>query len=981
MVDYRRKKIDIRSVLVPGDYRQGMLFADAFTDMQQQILDLADGTRSVAGIIRELDKPKDKILPVVRKFAHDGYLMPGDPEDVSSRCADVIAVGRFEDGIELYRYILIFKRDDTAVMSSLASLYERTAHTREAAQLYSQLATCYKKTGLLGDALLALRKAAGLQPGNFKLQEELASLCVDTGRKDEAARIWRGYSLRLAGAGEYADALKVIDAAVTRIGGNDTLFYAEAEILALMEGKGRESRVIIPEDEVSVQKTGSGSNDVSEQSAVNITDFDYDQDPVFIQNFDTESAFDENDDTREEIAESGLSEPVTEEDNEGYLFTSVSPNYDNIRINSEASSERSGISRTGGRVFMGILIAILLLLLFTGINYYYRSRMYSAVLESQGLGSLLHKSSLLEKVKISESALRVLQDNKPPFAFMFSSEYSTQLARMLQLVTETRDELLQNNVEFDKVAADWELKHTASLASRLLQYSKSEGIDTQRRVQARNLYAQWQQEQDERLRQRRDYIDVLADLQLNPETRFAAYRNLLLNYPEAFDSVYPEGIKNLTVPSRLVAEIARTRSPVTLELKGAERRDDGLWEIPVNPAAEVFIQHRGYSLGGGAESESSKMPYPLTYEQFFALEKAPVLNLKADLKFVPEAGGEFKSAKGVLLAGEAAYSLLSSVTGKILSAGRLEGSSSDTGFSTVDIMSCADWAGVLVHGRLYTGKYGADNSLALTEVPLPVGSEILAGAMVDIESGRYDGVGIIRSITDSSKGVPERPVDLIKAKDGISLWGDDAAVKRLYREISQPVVYTGKVSWYYLLVLRTGRVLLVLENGDIYKSFDIPLEPGELLAHGDVEQLAVKSESYILAGRHIMKFDFSGDPALSELWELDKGVRSSSLSAEGVITLTATGMKLRRISDGKIVMSYDAAAEIPFAPVSVAGTIYVFDGSSDRTRGKLVALDPGKKDLPKLWEYTLTQPVKLMFGGSEILYLVTQDGHILGFDR
>ncbi len=975
MADYRRKKIDMRSVLIPGDCRQGMLFADAFTDLQQRILELADGTRSVSGIVRELDKPKDKILAIVRKFVHDGYLMPADPDDLHSRCAELAAEGRLEDGIELYRYILLFKRDDTAVLSNLASLYERTAHTREAAHLYSQLAVYYKKSGLLGDALVALRRAAGLQPGNFKLQEELASLCIDTGRKDEAARIWRGCSLRLAGAGEYADALKIIDTAVARIGGNDTLFYAEAEILALMEGKGRENRIIIPEEDTAVAVASAA---VSEQSAINITDFAYDQESAAVVDYAGESEPIMNEHSDEDISDISIS-AAAEEDGEGDLFAAVGSSYDNIRGNSE-SFERGGMSRTGGRVFMLILAAILLLLLFTGINYYYRSRMYSAVLESQGLGSLLHKAVLLEKVEISESALKVLQDNKPPFAFMFSSEYRTQLVRMQQLVTETRTELLQNNVEFDKLAAAWELKHTAAMASRLLQYSTSEDIDKQRRLQARNLYAQWQQEEQQRNRQRHDYIEVLADLQLEPETRFAAYRNLLLNYPEAFASAYPEGIKNLTVPSRLVAEIDETRTPVNLTLKGAEHRKDGLWEIPVNPDSGVLIQHRGYRLGDDSETAISKMPYPLTYEQFFALEKAPIINVKANLKFVPEAGGEISSGREIFLAGASAYSLLNGVTGAIISAGSMESSGSDNG-SAVDIIVRSGWTGVLTNGRLYTGKQRSNGSLELAAVPMPEGSRVLTAAMVDIESGSYNGVGLFRSLVDAAGNLAGRPVDLLKITGKTSLWGDDQAVKRLYGDIAQPVIYIGKVSWYYLLVTSAGRVLLVLENGDIYKSFDIPLDSGEVLAHKEVKQLLLKSDSYLLAGRHIMKFDFSGEPALSELWSLEKGLSSVCLTPGGVITATAKGIKLRRIADGGVVMSYAASTEISMAPVGVSGIIYVFDGISDRSRGKLVALDPGNKESPKLWEYALNRPVNLMFGGSKMLYLVAQDGHILGFER
>ncbi len=967
----RLKKANLNTVLGAGNKKQGMLFEDAFTDLQQEVLTAADGTRTVNGIAVFLAKPKEKILQITRRFLHDGYLKVLEPETVLNNCKEVIAQGRLEDGIGLYLFVLDCQPDNYSAMSELAELYTRAAYAREAAELYSALADQYIDQSRLGEALVAFRKASGLQAGNFNIQDGLAKLCVSTGRVEEAARVWRAYAMRLARAGEFKDALNIIDNAVSLVGGNDTLLYAEAEILALMEGKSREEKIMNFEssnDLEVIQKDLTNEGSVVQDETIltvgvsdnrvinsNVEEFNA------IENIDSNEVYSENSE----------------------CFASESErSYSEIRVREYDRSESDVVkSARGGRwILLALLILVFALFILAGINYSYRAKMYSAVLESAGIGSLVQQAELLEKIEISEAALKVLDENMPPFAFMQSSEYKNQRARIEQLVRDMNSELMSNNVVFEKLVGEWEIHHNEVLANKIFQLRKSESISKEKQVQADEIYKNWVKEKEQKSRELKDYIEVLADKTLDSKLRFSAYQNLLLNFPYVFEKAYPKGVKGLSVPSRINAEIADTGIAVDLTLTGAEKREDGYWEIPVDSSSNVFIEHHGYRLGDELNYEKTKMPYPLTFDQLFVLKKVPVLDYKLDMGFSPELGAVLGKTGKILFTNREEY-LISDT----LKAGSVSKGSYTKGFEEnvnksvgLNVFSLGRWVGVLSDGVVYTGNLESLSS-GINNIRNANLGDVYFADMVDLELGSYDGVGVLVTSFFATEKDKRDPVQILGVENGKKIWGNTAFVKSLYKTITSPIVYAEKVSWYYLFASSTGKILLVMENGDIFKEFDIKLKNGAELHKDSVKIFKPGSDYVLFADDKVYRLDLNSEPNLIPLWTVNDEGKKVLPSASGVLEYGGGVLSVYSLSNGVKQFDYNYSGKIMLQPVVVDGVIYVVVGDVDWSNAELVALDTNKKSKPILWKYSLNTEIKLVFGSEDKVYLLTEGGRVLGF--
>lgn len=260
-------KLSSMFVPIPGEIQQGSLFSNARTEIQDAILLAADGTRNIGAIAASCGISRTDCEKFISPLIEVGELREASIDEMHSAAEKLPAVGRFEDAIQIYQRLLVLRKDDNAARLELASLYETTARPREAATAYGRLSVSFKKAGQLGDALVAARKAADLQAGNWKLQNALAELCIMTGRIDEAARTWRSYARRLAGVGHYKQALKIIDDAVEKIPGSDILLLSEAEILSSMEHEGEKPPVISVAPPSVIEKKnnlvrGSNSKDI-----------------------------------------------------------------------------------------------------------------------------------------------------------------------------------------------------------------------------------------------------------------------------------------------------------------------------------------------------------------------------------------------------------------------------------------------------------------------------------------------------------------------------------------------------------------------------------------------------------------------------------------------------------------------------------------------------------------------------------------------
>ena len=972
----RGRKVTLRTVLTVGSARQGMLFADSFTDIQQQVLELADGTRTIMSIIRLLKEPRNKIMRIVRDLCRDGYLVAAEPEAVCKVCAAVLAEGRLEDAIGLYRFVQQNSAATPEVLLELAELYVRTARVREASLLYTQLAREYAQQSRFGQALMAQRKAAGLQPGNYKVQAELAALCLKTGRSGEAARVWRMYALRLAGIGEYQQALDIIDNAVGRIGGNDTLFYAEAEILALMEGKATADDIALGAEEsakLNVESWGDtepvadGSSSVASRA-----EDEYDSSELLIPG--NESIIDPH------TADTENSEIILGDEAEEEFRVQAAVG----KFNLERRESPAVSGRFGSRLFSVLLGVIVLLVVLTAVNYYYRSRMYSAVLKSRGIGSLVQTEGLVRQLEIAEDALAVLENNKPPLNFMQSSEYKNQLSRIRQLVADKNGELLSNNVAFDRVLQEWSLKHTPELAAKIDSFRNGSVVSSERGELAEVAYRNWLEEKDQKLREREDSIKVLADKTLEPKVRFLAYRKLLLDFPEVFENDYPKGVRNLTVPSRIHAEIAGSGKEVPLELQGAQQGTQGFWEIPVRQKSNVYIVHPGYFLAGEEEGTvKTRMPYPLTFEQFFVLHKSPVIALPLLLNFVPEKGLVFGAGRRLLLSSREDYALADLNSGRVVSRKSfLRAENRQSRSPGMNIVGFGDWAGVLNDGVFYLGESQGGGEFELKPLKAPIAGDIRYATLVALEVGRYDGAGVILTGTKVSGKSSQSPVSIIEAGTGREVWGQTALTRELFRKIKKPVVYMVPLAWNYLLVTEDGSVILVRENGDVVKEFALNLNAGVRLRADMVRLCRSETGDYLFVAGRVFLLVTSEEPEISELWQVpDASVGRGIPSDSGIVWHDERELRLYSLSNGERLFSYRFAGRLVQEPVVVRGVIYLLEEKNSSGRAELVALDTGVRSEPELWTYPMNSAVRLMFGSENMLGVLTVDGIFSGFVR
>ena len=977
----RSKKINMQTVLTAGCAKQGMLFEDAFTDVQQDVLDAADGTRTVASIAQSLEKPKDKIIQIINKLTLDGYLRIAETAETLLACEKIIQQGRLDDGIGLYAYVLQDDKDNLEVMGRLAELYERTAHAKEAASIYRKMSDSYLSKSRFGEALVALRRAAGLQAGNYKVQDDLATLCVQTGRLDEAARVWRAYAMRLAGVGEYAQALDIVDNACKIIVGSDTLLFAEAEILSMMDGKGKVHDLdTTDESELENIENIPDENESSLNVEALAKEFDSEGEDTVLGSQEEVGrglVLDMSQPSFDEDAELGITE-----DEIATIKRESDRDYSDLRLRDYNVTH---MPKKGRGVWLVLLFVILILLTLAGVNYYYRANMYSAVMESMGIGSLMQGASLLEKIEIGDNALSVLENSKPPFEFMQSSEFVNQEARLKQLVADSDEILLHNNLEFDALLVEWGNRHNATLAKKILEFSKSDSIGRERRDSAGELYRQWLKEKDQKARELQDFIDVLADKKLAPQLRFSAYRNLLMNFPSVFEKQYPLGAKGLTVPCKVIAELANTKKSISVNLTGAKKSKDGYWEIPVDPESNVVIEHRGYEFEyTSSDSGKTRMPYPLTFEQLFVMKKAPILKSTAQFNFVAEAGKRVGNSSEFVFANRDEFAVfdsgVSAVTRSYVFPSRVDNETLSIG---LDIFELGDWLGFVSDGVMYASKVaGVDSESKVNIVGGVDAGRVVYAGFYDLELGVYDGVGaVITTYFTAETAGKVMPIDVLEVGSGQSVWSSKEVRERLIKGIISPVCSVSRVGWYFVLVSIDGSVNLVMENGDIYKTFDLGLQKGERITKDMVKLLRRSDKDYLVVGGRVFRFDQSSEINLVELWHLDKHTgKDIFVTPYGLIEYGAGELIAYNINNGSKIFDYKYKGKIGTELVSTQNRVIFTTQKAEESSPRIIALDTTDNNKPLAWEYELKSDPELLFGDGKKVYVLLKDKTFLGFD-
>lgn len=218
---------------------QQALFPDMFTEQQEALLTLADGSRTPAALAAALGLESAETEKLIENLARAGYLRAATTEEMLGTLTLLPNLGRHEDAIRLAQQVLTQRRGDIPTLTLLANMLEVSARPQEAAAQWQFISQIHIHENRPGEALLAARKAAALQPFTHALQDALAELCLETGRRAEAVRCWCAFARRLADQQKTDEALAVLDYAQSRIPNEDLLQFTEAEILAVRDGHPR----------------------------------------------------------------------------------------------------------------------------------------------------------------------------------------------------------------------------------------------------------------------------------------------------------------------------------------------------------------------------------------------------------------------------------------------------------------------------------------------------------------------------------------------------------------------------------------------------------------------------------------------------------------------------------------------------------------------------------------------------------------------
>ena len=978
----RRRKVTYLSVLLEGKSRQMLLFADALTDLQEELLVAADGSKTVDGLAVCLHKGRKKILREAVYLVKHGYLRQAVPEEIEPVAEDIIASGRLDDGLQLYKAILEIKPEYQELSLKLAELYERTAHSYEAAEIYEKLSEDYVRELRLSEALVISRRAAALKPGNFKTQDNLARLCVQTGRIDEAARVWRAYAIRLAGEGQFERALGIIDRAGSEISGNDILLYAEAEILALMnENKPVEKLMEYDEEAVA---SDSAIVDIAEDYVADEVEQGVLADNAGVvavagdQAVDAASLHADNIVTDHDVAAVYDTDAVEEEVD----YTSLSSR----QVISGNASVREYQQRGKG-IFFFIGVFILFLLVATGVNYYYRHRMHRAVIETQGVNSLIEQASLEEKIDIGRSSLILLEKSLPPFSFMLSSEYSNQYARTELLVREAVAEFEKNNYEYLVFEKKWRNLSTEKLARKLADYIHDQGISERNRGKAQKLYLEWQKNVEQYRRDRKDTIELLADKSFSAEERFAAYKKILLKYPDAFERDYPQGARGLTVPTIIKAELMGSGQKVTVQFAGGAKQVGDVVEVPVDQHIESYILHPGYALciDGAEINGRSKIVYPLTYEQLYVLKKIPWREYRIDLGFVPADNIVLPEKSGVLFASRHRVVYADLFSGRMSSCKELVRATANMSVG-LELFAYDSWFGVIADGIFTLGKISEDEKVITVNDSI-VSSSALTAKFVDLELGENSGINIIYSNYFSAHEDADNvsPLVITRVADGSKSW-DSKVSENLFKNLSSPVVGIFKVGWYFVLVCKDSEVLVLLENGEIYKRFYLDTSRLQQLRSSDVEYISLlNGEKYLLAGKQVYRVDDSQDFGVEHLWNVaGEGNDMFLVNSQGVVVYGRDRVSILSLNNGEVAFSYKYTGTLAAAPVFFNDNIILPLTSEENGNSRIAALDITSDDKrPEVWEYEFEGKILQLgvwqSGRADKLFVYTEAGRLCLF--
>lgn len=134
-------------------------------------------------------------------------------------------------GIAMYKKISKLDPASTTAFERLAELYTMQGLFTEARAQYLQVAEAHLKNKKTQEAIATLQKVLDLEPDNLQIQQRLAELLVEHGRKDEAAGIYRRVAERLLHREETQEAMKWLEKAVHIAPNNPEVLVTQASLL------------------------------------------------------------------------------------------------------------------------------------------------------------------------------------------------------------------------------------------------------------------------------------------------------------------------------------------------------------------------------------------------------------------------------------------------------------------------------------------------------------------------------------------------------------------------------------------------------------------------------------------------------------------------------------------------------------------------------------------------------------------------------
>lgn len=623
-----------------------------------------------------------------------------------------------------------------------------------------------------------------------------------------------------------------------------------------------------------------------------------------------------------------------------------------------AGSEKKNSPRGWGLRLSGYLAAALVLLTVCAAAYDYQAResMRKAVEISADLLDAAAAEPVYRRPGLAGQAWERLQRAAPTLVFMQTPEFNAQLQRVEAFREISARELEALRQEQASTLERWRAAPAAENIAALRALAQDGDEDSPAVHSARELYAQWVRRQDQRGEELRGLLDILNNRTLPEQERFGAYSKLAGEFPQSFSVDYPQGCRNLTVPSSVLAYDTNKRQalPVTLLVNGKILPPGG--ELPLDPQADIRVLHPGFALPGKRQQETS-LPRPFTYRQVIILEKT--VRERVALNFTPEECVLFNDGKNALAVGDGALAILDAAGARVV------------GDYPIPADAAATTARRLELARLETRAFlRAGERILMLDASSPQPSPVMGvgsfsggirPAHLSTLAGN-DGVALLAFRTGENGAAK---LTALSPFDGSSVFPAGPAGIEDASPSGPPVGRPFYHGWNILHLSADGKLHVALENGEPLQTLELapggtPVgEPEFLRAPGGGAALLVLQTAEHILCYHI---DSNPQPLAALLWKQEtQGFYGDVLQHGNMLILCRAGEARvigRALATGEIVQSLRLEQPLT-ARAEIAGDILLLPQRGGERGGLLSAqrIVDGVIS-PVLWDIELPVPAR-----------------------